>query len=117
MDQEYFARMAAHGIVPRLLPRFLAAYRRHDATKTRRDAARGAIESQHVASRYAPDQRPRRIGLQESALRFFWHKATVLIPPYPRGMDVHQLYRASRLQGSAARDGSIPAGRVADPVR
>lgn len=94
MDQEYFARMAAHGIVPKLVARFLAAYRRHSSTKTSLDPSGGARESSAVAHRYSPAAVRTRRPLKDVALRFFWHKAASMLPPYARGMNVHLLYRA-----------------------
>lgn len=93
MDQDYFTRMAEHGVVPRLVPRFLAAYRAHHETKTNLLGQVGADESQRIMRRQGLNfiVEPESIG--SKALRLFWHKLTILTPPFARGSDVHALYR------------------------
>jgi glycosyltransferase involved in cell wall biosynthesis len=93
MDQDYFTRMAEHGVVPRLVPRFLSAYRQHCETKTSLLAAVGAEESQRITRRQNPSAPLEPETLQSKALRFFWHKLAIWSPPYRRGLDVHALYR------------------------
>lgn len=91
MDQEYFARMANRGILPILLPRFLAAYRRHGSTKTHTESRRGGLESRHVSELYCTQEAIPQRRLTDAALRFFWHKATIMLPPYARGTSVHRV--------------------------
>jgi glycosyltransferase involved in cell wall biosynthesis len=92
LDQEYFARMAANGIVPRLVPRFLAAYRRHPATKTGLDPARGAREARTIALKYGRTASRPRTQFRTIAVRFFWHKLAIGLPPFARGTRIHDLY-------------------------
>lgn len=93
MDQDYFARMAEHGVVPRVVRQFLSAYRRHGETKTNLLGPVGAEESRRIVQRQNPAIPPAPETLQSKALRFFWHKLTILSPPYRRGLDVHASYQ------------------------
>jgi hypothetical protein len=96
MDQDLFARMAAAGIVPRLVKRFLSAYRKHDLTKTATIGDVGRSEQARIRDR-APvgllaeiDARP--TGIVARAERFFWHKLALPFPPYARGSNIHLLF-------------------------
>jgi glycosyltransferase involved in cell wall biosynthesis len=93
MDQDFFTRMAEHGIVPRLLPRFLAAYRSHPLTKTSTLADVCADESARISGRRGSDARAVSESVSSRACRLFWHKLMIGLPPYRRGLDIHALFR------------------------
>ena len=93
MDQEYFARMAEHGVVPKLVPKFLAAYRKHDETKTSTIAAVGEQESNRIAQRFVTEPSHHPEAPASVALRFVWHKLLLPIPPYRRGSNLHAKLR------------------------
>lgn len=92
MDQDFFARMAEQDVIPRLLPKFLSAYRKHAETKTNLGASVGLEESSRIRSRFAGCNEVRERPTSWKALRFFWQKATMFVPPYQRGLDIHALY-------------------------
>lgn len=92
MDQEWFARMATHGVVPRLLPRCLAAYRCHGDTKTVRFGDRGELESGRIAQLYAGGagaRLPMQWRLKDRCLSVLFEKLGLVLPPWWRRRDVH----------------------------
>lgn len=89
MDQDYFTRMAEHGIVPRLVRSFLSAYRKHEQTKTNLIGDVGSAESRVIEARRPAHEPSETESMRSRALRFLLHKATIMVPPYRRGSDVH----------------------------
>ena len=95
MDREWFARLAAGGVVPRLLPRCLAAYRVHAATKTSMIGDVGAFESERVLKMHGNSKsRPARVSWDWRARNRAWQitleKLGQVLPPWWRGRDVHR---------------------------
>ncbi|MBM4009033.1 MAG: glycosyltransferase [Planctomycetes bacterium] len=95
MDREWFARLAAGGVVPRLLPRCLAAYRAHAATKTSMFGDVGALESERVLALHGKSQSGSdRVSWDWRARNRAWklmlEKAGQVLPPWWRGRDVHR---------------------------
>ena len=93
MDQEYFARMAGHGIVPRLVPRFLAACRKHASTKTSTIGSIGDQESRIIWDREGHAAIDWQWRLKTRMLRALLEKVTAMTPPLARGTSVHRMYR------------------------
>ena len=91
MDQEFFARMAGSGIVPRLVRRFLSAYRKHANTKTNLGGGLGEQEFRRIVCEQSPSGQDARWRIRSSVLRVVLHKATAFVPPYARGTDIHRL--------------------------
>ncbi len=104
MDREWFARLAARGVVPALLPRCLAAYRTHAATKTSTLGDVGAAESARVLAMHGlagPDHLPRFWKMRDRAMRIALEKAGQVLPPWWRGRDVHAAFASPHANGSA----------------
>lgn len=92
MDQDFFARMGEAGVIPTLVPKFLSAYRKHEQTKTSRGVVAAQHESVRIKARFVTPQTVAQYPPSWIVQRFFWHKLTLLMPPYRRGLDVHALY-------------------------
>jgi glycosyltransferase involved in cell wall biosynthesis len=91
MDQEFFARMAARGIVPRLVRKYLSAYRKHANTKTNLGGALGEQEFHRIVREQPSRGQDALWSARSKVLRFALHKATAFLPPYARGTDIHRL--------------------------
>lgn len=105
MDREWFARLAARGTVPTLLPRCLAAYRAHAATKTSTLGDVGAAESARVLAMHGlpgTDRAPWSWRLRDRAIKITMEKAGQVIPPWWRGRDVHAAFLPLEADPTAA---------------
>lgn len=95
MDREWFARLASGGVVPRLLPRCLAAYRAHSATKTSMNGDVGALEAERVLVMHGKsgtgfDRVSSGWRARNRAWKLALEKVGQAFPPWWRGRDVHR---------------------------
>lgn len=107
MDREYWLRMVQSGILPRTVKSCLAAYRKHDATKTSRLSEVGRREFEVLQQKVGrPAVQPLLWQIRSRVLRLILHKAGAFVPPWSRGLPVHGLYagveasRSSRISRS-----------------
>lgn len=103
LDREYWLRMVVHGIVPKTVRCCLAAYRKHDATKTRQLAEMGRKESEMLQARLGGSAcAPFGWRLRSVCLRLLYQKLLIACPPMHRGLDVHKLYQPLDSSASSA---------------
>lgn len=103
LDREYWLRMVTHGIVPKTVRHCLAAYRKHDATKTRQLSHVGRKEYDMLQARFGRSARSSfSWRLRSACLRLLYQKLLIACPPLYRGLDVHKLYEPSRSKASSA---------------
>ena len=119
MDLEYWVRLVRHGIVPRLVPSFLAAFRRHTAQKTKVINEVGQREAAEVFEQvHGPAGRDVRAlertvpwdwRLRFRLLQWYFRGVGAFLPPWPRGRRLPAAGRDRSAPGPASEPGPPPA--------